>query len=176
MRVHHNCGVHLLRPIYVLPTFALVLMTAVGCSADARSTGTPSPAAPSSTPDAIETPDPSASDATSPELAFRTWLAASREPDTDVACGYLTDELVDRMLAELEAGGIPVDSCAEMMSTTAALYKAVGDTGEVEIRTLSETETDAVLDVTYLGGDCGTVALQRTEADWIITEQTEEQC
>ncbi|MFC7790367.1 hypothetical protein ACU045_15435 [Microbacterium sp. MAHUQ-60] len=165
-----------LRLFYVLPAFALALMAAVGCTADKSSTGVPSPAAPSGTPDAVESTDPRASEATSPEQAFRVWLAASREPDADVACGYLTDALVDRMLAELEASGMPVSSCAEMVSTTAALYKAVGDSGEVEIQTLSETETDAVLDVTYLSGDCGTVALQRTGADWIITEQTEEQC
>lgn len=165
-----------------MPALTIVLLTAVGCTAVAPPSQSPTSAAPADAPaeaaDASEQPDSSLSDDSriSPEQAFRAWLAASRVPDTDIACDYLSDALVERMLAEMAAEGIPVTSCAEMITATAALYKAFGDAGEVEVDTLSETETDALLHVTYLSGDCGSVALERNVADWTITEQSEDEC
>lgn len=115
--------------------------------------------------------------AESPQDAFRAWLAASRAPDVERACGYLAPALVDRMVAEMTSQGWPgITDCASMITTTAALYAAVGDVAEVEL-TVREARSDAtVLAVAYAGGDCGTAVMVPAGSTWVVTEQSEEQC
>jgi hypothetical protein len=127
-------------------------------------------------PDEPATPEvPDAAD--TPEGAFRTWLAASRAPDTVTACGLMTPELVDRMVAEMTAQGWPgITDCTSMVTTTAELYAAVGDVPEVEVSVVEERPEATVLSVAYVGGDCGTAVMAPRGAGWIITEQSEEQC
>jgi hypothetical protein len=80
------------------------------------------------------------------------------------------------MLAELNATGpLHAENCVEMITATAELYRAAGQSAEVDIVVQQETETDATLFVTYLAtGDCGTVVMRRTGADWLITEASKE--
>jgi len=112
----------------------------------------------------------------SAEEAFRAWVKASRAPDVKEACAAMSDRLVKRMLADLRADGFPgVDDCAGLVTLTADLYKAFGSGDEVEITVRSETETDAVLFVTYSDtGKCGTVVMERSPQRWVINEQSEE--
>lgn len=134
---------------------------------------------PAAEPPQPEAPEPPAAPqgAESPEDAFRTWLAASRVPDVETACGYLAPALVDRMVAEMTAQGWPgISDCASMITTTAALYAAVGHVAEVEV-TVREQRSDAtVLAVAYTDGDCGTAVMAPSGATWVVTEQSEEQC
>ncbi|NJP65179.1 hypothetical protein [Streptomyces spiramenti] len=111
-----------------------------------------------------------------PEEAYRSWLTASRLPDAELACGYLTDELVEKMLAEMEANGYPpVSGCEELTEATAEMYRAFGVSDEVTVEIVSETHTTATLFVTYVdGGDCGTIDMERTTRGWVITDQSEE--
>ena len=89
----------------------------------------------------------------------------------------LSDALVERMLAEMEAGGMPISDCEAMITTTAELYAALGQSAEVGIETVAEAESTAELFVTYTGGsNCGRVVLEHAGADWIITENSEEVC
>jgi hypothetical protein len=114
---------------------------------------------------------------TSPEAAFRAWLTASRAPDTATACGLMSPELVDRMVAEMTAQGWPgITDCTSMITTTAELYAAVGDVPEVELSVLEERADATVLSVAYVGGDCGTAVMAPAASGWVITEQSEEQC
>ncbi len=80
------------------------------------------------------------------------------------------------MLAELnETGPLHAESCEEMITATAELYRAAGQSAEVDITVQEETETDATLFVTSLAsGDCGTIVMTRTDADWLITEASKE--
>ncbi|MFC3951929.1 hypothetical protein [Aeromicrobium fastidiosum] len=80
------------------------------------------------------------------------------------------------MIAELNsAGPVRVDSCEQMITATAQLYKAAGDRGDVDISVQDETATAATLFATYrASGDCGTVVMDRARGDWIITEQSQE--
>ena len=80
------------------------------------------------------------------------------------------------MIAELnEDGIIHVETCEEMITVAAELYRASGQSPEVDISVQHETDTDATLFVTYLAtGDCGTVVMTRTGTDWIITDQSQE--
>lgn len=104
---------------------------------------------------------------------YLAWLAASREPDVDVACDLLTDELIDDMLTGFRDTGWPVGSCAEMTTMTAELYRATGSSAEVDVQVVDESPDAVTLWVTYAdGGDCGTVALERRPG-WIITENSE---
>ena len=115
-------------------------------------------------------------DVPGPEESFRAWLAASRKPDVGAACAALTPALQARMIAELNAGGaVQISTCEGMIAATAALYRATGDTGEVDVTVQDETATKATLFVTYIDdGDCGTVVMERQAGAWIITEQSQE--
>ncbi|MDR2996746.1 MAG: hypothetical protein LBU78_01340 [Microbacterium sp.] len=157
--------------VLLAATFATALAVLPACSApsgDAPAVQTPTPR---STP-AVSAP----AEEQTPELAFHTWLTASREPDAAVACSYLTDALVDRMLAEMKASGLPAADCAEMIESTAALYKATGQSADVEIDTVSVTADSAELSVAYVSGSCGSVVMERANAQWIMNEYSEEDC
>ncbi|RXR26393.1 hypothetical protein EQW78_17345 [Oerskovia turbata] len=120
---------------------------------------------------------PAPQDAETPEDAFRAWLAASRVPDVATACGYLSPALADRMVAEMTAQGWPgITDCASMITTTAALYAAVGDVAQVEVAVREERPDATVLAVAYAGGDCGTAVMAPAGSTWVVTEQSEEQC
>ncbi|KFD44199.1 hypothetical protein IU11_04675 [Cellulosimicrobium sp. MM] len=144
----------------------------------------PAPDATTGTPDdaATATETASAEEAPqgqveTPEESFRAWLAASRAPDVEVACGYLAPELVDRMVAEMTAQGWPgITDCASMTTTTAGLYAAVGDVPEVEVGVREERADATVLSVVYDGGDCGNAVMVPQGTRWVVTEQSEEEC
>lgn len=162
----------------VLPAVALGTLLAVlpACSAPSPDHAADQP--PKTTPTPSE-PAPSTgatAEDQSPEVAFRTWLAASREPDAAVACSYLTDALVERMLAEMKASGWPVTDCAAMTESTAELYKATGQSQDVEIDTITVTADAAELHVAYIGGSCGRVVMERATAHWVMNEYSEESC
>ncbi|MFE6733618.1 hypothetical protein [Microbacterium sp. NPDC057650] len=157
--------------VLLATTSATALAVLPACSAPSGDEPAARTPATASTPDAAATADEQ-----SPEDAFRTWLAASREPDAAVACGYLTDALVDRMLAEMKASGLPAADCAEMIESTAALYKATGQSMDVEIDTVSVTADAAELRVAYDGSSCGSVVMERASAQWIMNEYSEEDC
>jgi hypothetical protein len=108
--------------------------------------------------------------------SFSAWLAASRVPDVETASAGLAPQLVQRMIAELNANaGVNVSTCEEMIAATAQLYKAAGQDASVDIAVQHETATDATLFVTYgASGDCGTVVMHRAGTAWIITEQSQE--
>ncbi|WKK72653.1 hypothetical protein Q0F99_06890 [Rathayibacter oskolensis] len=157
----------------VLATFAVTACTTSpvdsGGEASAVSSAT-SAAAPA----ASEAPEPEPEQ--SAEDGFRDWLAASRAPDAASACAGLSPELAARMVAEMnDTGPLHVESCDAMITATAELYRATGQSAEVDIAVQQETATDATLFVTYLAsGDCGTVVMTRPATSWIITEQSEE--
>ncbi|GGM43827.1 hypothetical protein [Microbacterium saperdae] len=162
-------------------SFALI-MTLASCTASTESgtgagTETAKPAAASPTPVAPETPEPAETEPSqSATDGFREWLEASRLPDVETACARLTPELVTRMIAELEANGVTgIDSCEQMIATTAELYRSLDQSSDVDIAVQEETGTDATLFVTYLAsGDCGTVVMTRPTTEWIITDQSTE--
>lgn len=119
------------------------------------------------------------SEGETPVESFRAWFDATRAPDVDaaVACGYLTDELIERMLDELAANGwSAVTDCPTMITETAALYAAFDVDAEVRVETRSATAERAELHIVYPGGDCGSIALRPDGESWVITEQSEEQC
>lgn len=132
-----------------------------------------STAAPSTAPTPAETPDAATDSAAD---AFRAWVATSRVPDAAAACAQLTPELAARMVAELNARGpFAVQNCEEMITATAELYRATGQSAEVDIEVQQETDTDATLFVTYVGsGDCGTVVMTRSGTGWVLTELSQE--
>lgn len=110
-----------------------------------------------------------------PVETYLAWLEASRIPDVDEACGYLSDELIDRMLAEMAANGYAgIEDCAQMTQMTADLYRTFNQGAEVDVRVVEENQDDATLFVTYVdSGECGTIVLSRKTGRWIITEQSE---
>ncbi|QZY52379.1 hypothetical protein [Leucobacter tenebrionis] len=159
----------------------LLIASLTGCAAAGESDGNDVPTQPSSSapaePSTPAAPEPSTEPGQTAEEAFLAWLAASREPDAQAACASLSDGLVERMLTEMQASGMPVSDCTTMITTTAELYAALGQSAEVEIDSIAETENTAELFVTYTGGSsCGRVALERVGTDWIITENSEEVC
>lgn len=157
-----------------LAATALVLLSA--CAAEPAAT--PATSSPESAVTATRDPQsapPSERPSQGAVPAFRAWLDASRVPDPDTACAALAPALVTRMIAELAEKGIVVGDCAEMIASTAALYRATGQDAEVDIAVQAETTTEATLFVTYLAsGNCGTVVMSRPGTDWIITEQSQE--
>ena len=147
------------------------ILTMSGCGAgDGDPTPVPTPSG-SLTPGSFPPAMPSAQSASD---AFLAWVEASRAPDVDTACAGLSPELATRMIAELNAGGtVKVESCEEMITAAAELYRATGQSADVDIAVQEETETDATLFVTYLAtGDCGTIVMKRGDNGWIITDQS----
>lgn len=145
------------------------------CAAPPSPQGTTAPAettAPSPSPP----PSAEEADPLGPVDTFLAWLEASRAPDVEKACAGLTEELAARMIAELNSSGpFQVTSCEEMITATAELYRAAGQSAEVDVTVQQESDTDATLFVTYVdSGDCGTVVMSRSATGWIITEQSEE--
>lgn len=138
-------------------------------AATSTESATPAPAPTEAAPPPEEQPTgQSAAD------GFRAWLAVSRAPDAAAACAGLAPELATRMVDEMNATGpIPVESCEQMISTTAELYRATGQSTDVDIAVEQETESAATLFVTYLSsGDCGTVVMELTGTEWILTDQS----
>ncbi len=185
-----------LAPAALVSALALVVTTACtapgpsgGDPGDTTSVVSPSPSgSPTAAPDDVATEAADADDAApeeepadehgeTPEESFRAWLAASRVPDVEVACGYLAPELVERMVAEMTSQGWPgITDCASMTTTTAGLYAAVGDVPDVEITVREERADATVLSVVYAGGDCGSAVMAPAGARWVVTEQSEEEC
>lgn len=164
---------------------ALALVTALvgltGCTAPTHPSPDASPApshnsAPPTDPPADSDDESNPEAPSTPEAAFRAWLAASRVPDPTTACSYLSEELVEKMLAILAEGGVPLADCTEMITTTAELYAAFGKTQEVDVETLVETPERAELRITYAEGDCGRVEMVPNGPTWIMTENTDEEC
>lgn len=151
-----------------------------GCSAGATETTPSAPASASAVPTETAQPGPDAEETTSPAVSasegFLTWLESSRLPDADDACDRMTPELVEKMIAELNTSwGTAVDSCEEMVTATAELYRSLDQSAEVDISVQEETATDATLFVTYLqSGDCGTIVMTRGSGPWVITELSQE--
>ncbi|MFE4465177.1 hypothetical protein ACFRCR_08670 [Oerskovia sp. NPDC056781] len=189
----HSARVH---PRRALAVAALALAALTACaggastgastrtdaSAPAGGAAAPVPLPTMTAPTAPPTPDspdapPAPQGAEAPEDAFRAWLVASRAPDVGTACGYLAPALADRMVAEMTAQGWPgITDCASMITTTAALYAAVGDVAQVEVTVREERPDATVLAVAYAGGDCGTAVMAPSGSTWVVTEQSEEQC
>ncbi|MFF2270437.1 hypothetical protein ACFVTZ_19420 [Cellulosimicrobium cellulans] len=175
---------------------ALALVVTTACTVpgpsdaapgDATSAVSPSPSgSPTASPDDVTTAaedetaddeEPADGPGETPEESFRAWLAASRVPDVDVACGYLAPELVERMVAEMTSQGWPgITDCASMTTTTAGLYAAVGDVPDVEITVREERPDATVLSVVHDGGDCGSAVMAPAGTRWVVTEQSEEEC
>lgn len=133
------------------------------------------------TPTVEEAPSPTEDDsgaeetsADGPVETFLAWLDASRIPEPDVACGYMSDELIDKMIDEFVANyGQDPGGCEGLTRLTAELYETFDQSAEVSIDVVSENETHAVLHVNYLeNGDCATVAMENTGSGWIMTDQT----
>lgn len=167
---------------------ALVVLLLTGCASqsapeDANPAVTDATSS-ASTPSAQAAPAPTSVPTTAPDPVesasegFLAWVAASRVPDVEASCQALAPELVTRMIAEMRSEGFAeIETCQEMITVAAELYRAVDQDADVRIAVESETATDAVLRVTYLAsGECGTVVMQRTGADWIITDQSHEEC
>lgn len=160
-----------IRPLLAATLLAGLLAGCAGAPVDGAA-----PTGAASAPVSSSPPSSSPAAAETPEQSFRTWLAASREPEVELACSYLSDALVERMLAELAASGIPLGGCAEMIATTAELYAALGESADAEVETISEAADRAELFVTYGSADCGTVVLVPEGGRWILTEHSQEVC
>ncbi|MFD6054762.1 hypothetical protein [Agromyces sp. NPDC060279] len=160
----------------IRPLLAATLLAGLlaGCASGPADGAAPTGAASAPASSAPASASPTATE--TPEQSFRTWLAASREPDVELACSYLSEELVAKMLAELAAGGVSLGGCAELIATTAQLYAALGATADAEVETIEEAAGRAELFVTYGSGDCGTVALVPEGGRWILTEHSQEVC
>lgn len=76
----------------------------------------------------------------------------------------------------MRASGFPVTDCADMIATTADIYRTTGATADVDIDVLEESSAGTLLFVRYAAGSCGRVELVPSGADWIITENSEEEC
>ncbi|UGB35545.1 hypothetical protein LQ938_01730 [Microbacterium sp. cx-55] len=166
--------------IWMVAAMAAVALSA--CTSAPVDSASASPVAPPTTASAAAS-SPASEPAESPDAepvsaadAFRAWVATSRVPDAAAACAQLTPELAARMVAELNASGpFTVQSCEEMITATAELYRAAGQSADVDIEVQQETDTDATLFVTYLeSGDCGTVVMTRSGTGWILTELSQE--
>jgi ABC-type molybdate transport system substrate-binding protein len=156
--------------VITLLAAGLALTGCTGSSASDESSGTTAPTADAS-PVATATPVP----ADGPVAAFQAWWTAVRSADTVAACGALTEPLQQRMIAEYAATtGTEVGDCATLIRQSSALYAAAGLPADVTVEVESESADDALLQVTYANGDCGTVHLVRTTASWALTELSEE--
>lgn len=138
----------------------------------------PDPAGPTAEPSDSPSPSPDAGQdghEDGPVETYLAWLEASRVPEPETACGYLSDDLIERMLEEYRAhyGSDPGD-CESLTTMTAELYRAFGISAEVSIEVSEEDQQRAVLFVTYVDvGDCGTIVLQRSGPGWLITDESE---
>ncbi|MGK9149472.1 hypothetical protein KXS11_17695 [Plantibacter flavus] len=169
-------GMRGIRPFVGLVVAGMALALVTGCTAgQAGSTATSAVASAEDSPTPTAASSSATADASDPETTFRTWLAASREPDPDTACALMTDALVQNMIAELAAQGVTVSSCAELITSSAALYASLGISADVDVTVLSESPDAAELDVVYSdGGDCGTVVLEQTGHGWVLNELSQE--
>lgn len=174
-----------------MPLVAATLLA--GCTGsgpdDAATSASPS-GSPSTSPTAAATPDATlpavdaapdaAPDAPAggPEDSFRTWLAASRAPDVETACAYMTPALADRMVAEISAQGFPgVTDCASLITLTAGLFAAATQTSQTAVELREQADDRAVLHVTYVeGSSCGLVVLRPGDGHWVLDERSKEEC
>ncbi len=155
----------------VVTLFAAGLIL-TGCT-DSSAPEEVSEAAPSASGSPVATATPAPADG--PVAAFQTWWTAVRSADTVAACGALTEPLQQRMMTEYSAAtGTEVGDCATLIRQSSALYAAAGLPEDVSIALESESAADAMLQVTYANGDCGTVHLERTATAWSLTELSEE--
>lgn len=154
----------------------LVLSACTGPTASETGPVDAASAAPAS-PTAVPTPTAtaSASPEPGPVERFESWWTAVRAADTVAACGALTEPLQQRMIQEYnDTIGAGITDCATLIAQTSALYAATGMSADVDVQVVSETASDAVLDVTYAGGDCGRVHLDRSSGSWMLTELSTE--
>lgn len=158
--------------VFALAGASLILSACTGPSAS-EPTASDSPSALSAAPSPVVTT--SASPEPGPVEAFRAWWTAVRSADTVAACGALTEPLQERMIQEFNnTTGATITDCAALVARSSALYAATGMSADVDVAVASQTENDAVLDVTYAGGDCGTVHLDRSSGSWMLTELSRE--
>lgn len=122
--------------------------------------------------------DDVASDDGGPVDAFRTWLAASRAPDVDTACGGMTPELAQRLVDKITAQGIPgITDCPTYITATASLFQASGQSSSPQVEVVSRTDAEAVLDVVYTeGAVCGRVVLTPVDGVWLLSERETTDC
>lgn len=139
-------------------------------ASESPATVTESPS-PHGSPSATATPVPDSG----PVEAFRAWWTAVRSADTVAACGVLTPDLQERMLTEYTTTtGLTVADCAALVRQTSTLYAAAGMSPDVDVAVVAEQSDEAVLDVTYASGDCGTVHLSHTTGRWMLTDLSQE--
>ncbi|HIY66477.1 MAG TPA: hypothetical protein H9830_09400 [Candidatus Agrococcus pullicola] len=152
---------------------ALLFLSACSSTPPAE-TAEPSPTVEESPSPTEHDSDGEASGALDPVETFLAWLDASRIPEPDLACGYMSDELIDKMIDEFQTNyGTDPGGCEGLTRLTAELYETFNQSAEVSIDVASENETHAVLFVTYLeSGDCSMVAMENTGSGWIMTDQT----
>ncbi|UZN04522.1 hypothetical protein [Cellulomonas sp. S1-8] len=147
-------------------------------SAATPSTTTEAPSVeptPSEPPPAEAAPDAPAG---GPEESFLTWLAASRAPDVDTACAYMTPELAQSMVDEITSQGFPgITDCASLITMTSGLFAAAGQASEATVELREEAADRAVLHVVYVAGtSCGTVVLQPGDGHWVLSERARAEC
>jgi len=158
-----------------LATAALVLTACTAAPDDAAEPAGSSSSIATQAPSTAPAPAASADAADGPVESFRAWFEATRTPDPAAACAALSPALAERMLAELNQNGLNLTTCEEMIQATSELYRATGQSADVDVQVQSETATDATLFVTYgASGDCGTVVMHRDAASWIITDESRE--
>lgn len=154
-----------------LAVAGVALSSCTGHVASEPSTAVAESPSPHGSPSATATPVPDSG----PVEAFRAWWTAVRSSDTVAACGALTAGLQERMLTEYTAStGLEVEDCAELVRQSSLLYAAAGMSPDVDVAVVTEQGDDAVLDVTYASGDCGTVHLSHTTGVWMLTELSQE--
>ncbi|MEV7756714.1 hypothetical protein AB0O16_03180 [Microbacterium sp. NPDC089180] len=145
------------------------------CTGPTASEPAPDDGAPTASAAASPVATASASPDTGPVEAFRSWWSAVRAADTVAACGALTDPLQQRLIQEYnDALGAGIADCTSLVTQTSAMYAATGMSADVEVEVVSQTATEAVLDVAYDSGDCGTVHLDRSSGAWMLTELSRE--
>ena len=144
------------------------------CTAPTASDTTPKAAStPAASPSAVATATASAEPG--PVERFESWWTAVRAADTVAACGALTEPLQQRMIQEYnDTTGAGITDCPALITQSSALYAVTGMSADVAADLVSQTATDATLEVTYAGGDCGSVHLDRSSGSWIITELSRE--
>lgn len=164
------------RPLLLvaLAASAVVLSACTGPTASEATpadSASPAPVSPSAAPAATTTASPEPG----PVERFESWWTAVRAADTVAACGALAEPLQQRMIQEYsDTTGAGISDCTTLIAQTSALYAATGMSADVDVALVSETATDAVLDVTYAGGDCGTVHLGHSSGTWMLTDLSRE--